>query len=82
MLDFTEQEVSTTSLPELSADTPIESDNHLGIKPGEVSLIMSGEGKSLLADPETTAATNAKLAPYRPQFEPQYMQDETESIPV
>jgi hypothetical protein len=80
MKDFTEQEVSTTSPPELSADTLTESDNHPDIE--MIQRFTDWAIEDSLADPEVTAATIAKLAPYRPQFEPQYMQDETESIPV
>jgi hypothetical protein len=58
MLDFTEQVASTTLPPKLSPDTPTVSDNLQDIK--------------TLADPAVTAATIAKLAPYRTDL--QYVQ--------
>jgi hypothetical protein len=84
MKDFTEQAVSTTSLPESSVDTPIESDSLQDIdedtfkKAMEELADMPYRGE--LADPETTAATLAALAPWLDNAE--YVQDETESIPV
>ncbi len=67
MLDFTEQEVSVTSLPKLSADMPIVSDNRLDT--------------DTLSDPDTAAATLAALAPWldrEEQYNEIYLQDEEE----
>lgn len=69
MLDFTEQEASTTLQPKSSPDTPIVSDNLPDIKESEQ-----------LADPVFTANTEAALAPYRDEAE--YFQDEEETVEV
>lgn len=65
MLDFTEQDHSITSPPVSSVDTQTVSDN--------LPVI------DTLADPATTAATIAALAPYR---EFVITQDDTEPGPV
>jgi hypothetical protein len=81
MLDFTEQAVSTESLPELSADTPIVSDSLLDTNKLMASIPRFEDIVDSLADPETTAKTNAILAPYYSSDKlvtENYYQDETE----
>lgn len=79
MLDFTEQEASTTLQPELSPDTPIVSDNLQGISDAMEAMAAAPR----LADPEITAATIAKLAPYltKEQFK-SFVQTEEETEEV
>jgi hypothetical protein len=92
MLDFTEQAVSTTSLPELSPDTPTVSDN-LPVTREPVHYSMHLEG---LGDPETTASEAAKLlstpsemartlaalAPWLSEDKKTFVQDEEEPVEV
>lgn len=79
MLDFTEQEVSITSQPELSVDTPTVSDNLPGTDgpTAEETRWALEHMTDSLANPELTAATIAKLHPYRT-----FVQDEDETEEV
>jgi hypothetical protein len=83
MLDFTEQEALTTSLPKLSVDTPIVSGNHRG-----VNEVLPGSGNPLdtdyslppdvlayITDLDAKAAAEKVLAPYRDTI---YTQDDDE----
>lgn len=75
MLDFTEQALSTESLPKLSVDTPIVSDSLL-----DTDYKLDDETVKYLTDLDTKAATEAALAPFVdiPKVELTFTQDEEE----
>jgi hypothetical protein len=71
MSDFIEQEVSVTSPPASSVDTQTVSDSLPGIDD-----IMAG--RVVLSDPEATKATLAALAPWLPNKDIIFIQDNEE----